>query len=110
MNFAAITLRVASQRVIIAVRVTCDPRFSVISEMADLKQRICLKFCFKLGKNTSETYEMLKIAFGDNAMGRTQTFEWFSRFKRGSNIKIMLVIFLTVRALFTRNFFLQAKR
>jgi len=26
---------------------------------------------------------MLKTAFGDNAMGRTQTFEWFSRFKRG---------------------------
>jgi hypothetical protein len=26
---------------------------------------------------------MLKTAFGDNAMGRTQTFEWFSQFKRG---------------------------
>jgi predicted transcriptional regulator len=52
--------------------------------MADLKeQRICVKFCFKLGKTASETYEMLKTAFGDNAMGRTQAFEWFSRFKRG---------------------------
>jgi hypothetical protein len=37
--------------------------------MADLKeQRIC-EFCFKLGKTASETYEMLKTAFGDNAMG-----------------------------------------
>jgi transposase len=36
---------------------------------------------------------MLKTAFGDNAMGRTQTFEWFCRFKRGSNLKSMLVIF-----------------
>jgi hypothetical protein len=26
---------------------------------------------------------MLKTAFGDNAMKRTQTFEWFCRFKRG---------------------------
>jgi hypothetical protein len=26
---------------------------------------------------------MIKTTFGDNAMGRTQTFEWFSRFKRG---------------------------
>jgi hypothetical protein len=60
----------------------CDPRFLVRSEMAELKeQRICVKFCFKLGKTASETHEMLKRAFGDNAMGRT-TFEWVSRFKR----------------------------
>jgi hypothetical protein len=26
---------------------------------------------------------MLKTAFGDNAMGRTQTSEWFSQFKCG---------------------------
>jgi transposase len=65
-----------------------------MSEMADLKeQRICVKICFKLGKTASETHEMLKTAFGDNAMGRTQTFEWFSRVKRGLNIKSMLVIF-----------------
>jgi hypothetical protein len=44
--------------------------------MADLKeQSICVKFCFKFGKTASETHEMLKTAFGDNAMGRTQTFE-----------------------------------
>jgi hypothetical protein len=62
-----------------AVPVKRGPRFSVISEMADLKeQRICVKFCFKLGKTSSETREMLKTAFGDNAMGRTQTFEWLS--------------------------------
>jgi hypothetical protein len=53
--------------------------------MADLKERICVKFCFKLGKTASETHEMFKTAFGDNAMGRTQTFELFSRFKRGKN-------------------------
>jgi hypothetical protein len=46
----------------------------------------------KLGKTASETHEILKTAFGDNAMGRTQSFEWFSRFKRGTNIKSMLVI------------------
>jgi transposase len=83
-SFAAITLCVASQRVFIVMRVKCDPLFSVISEMADLKeQRICVKFCFILGKTASETHEMLKTAFGDNAMGRTQSFEWFSRFNRG---------------------------
>jgi hypothetical protein len=78
-SFAAITLSVASQRMFIVVRVKCDPRFSVISKMADLKeQRICVKFCFALGRTASETHEMLKTAFGDNAMGTTQTFEWFS--------------------------------
>jgi hypothetical protein len=54
-----------------------------MSEMADLKeQRICVKFCFRLGKTASDTHEMLKTAFGDNAMGRTQTFELFNPFKR----------------------------
>jgi hypothetical protein len=83
-SFAAITLSVASERVFIVVSVKCDPRFSVISEMADMKeQRICVKFCFKLGKTASKTYEMLRTAFGDSAMGRTPTFEWFCRFKHG---------------------------
>jgi hypothetical protein len=41
------------------VRVKCDPQFSVISEMADLKeQRIYVKFCFRLGETASETHEM----------------------------------------------------
>jgi hypothetical protein len=94
-SFAAITFCVASQRVFIVLRVKCDPRFSVISEMADLKeQRIYVKFCFRLGKTASKTHEMLKTAFGDNAMERTQTFELFCRFKRRWNINnIMLVTF-----------------
>jgi hypothetical protein len=82
-SFAAMTLCVASQRAFIVVRVKCDPQSSVISEMADLKeQRICVKFCFRLVKTASETHEMLKTAFGDNAMGRTQSFEWLCPFKR----------------------------
>jgi hypothetical protein len=64
-SFATITLCVASQRVFIVVRIMCDPRFSVISEMADLKERrICVKFCLKFGNTASETHEMLKGAFG----------------------------------------------
>jgi len=53
--------------------------------MADFReQRACIKFCFKLGKTATECYEMLKTAFGEQAMGRSQTFQWFSRFKAGS--------------------------
>ena len=52
--------------------------------MADFReQRACIKFCFKLGKTAKECYEMLKIAFGEQAMGRSQTFQWFPRLKAG---------------------------
>jgi hypothetical protein len=52
--------------------------------MTDVKEkRISIKFCFKLGKTAAETHKMLKEAFGDNALGLTQTYEWFKRFKNG---------------------------
>jgi hypothetical protein len=51
--------------------------------MVQLKESICIKLCFKLRRTALEMYEMLKTAFGDNVMGGTQTFEWFSGFKHG---------------------------
>jgi hypothetical protein len=51
--------------------------------MADLKeQRVFVKFCFLLGKTAAETVTMLKEAFKDEAMGKTQVYEWFNSFKR----------------------------
>ena len=47
------------------------------------EQRVCIKFCVRLGKMGSETFEMLKQAFGDSCMSRSRTFEWFGRFKSG---------------------------
>ena len=47
------------------------------------EQDACIKFCFKLGESATECYEMLKTAFGKQAMGHSQTFQWFSRFKAG---------------------------
>jgi hypothetical protein len=32
-------------------------------------------------KNATETFEMLKVGFGDQTMRRNQTFEWLSKFK-----------------------------
>ena len=46
-------------------------------------QRVCVKFCFKTGKSASETYELLKTAFGDNCMSQSNVFVWFNRFKNG---------------------------
>ena len=47
------------------------------------EQSMCIKFCVRLGKTGSETFEMLKQAFGVPCMNRSRTFEWFGRFKNG---------------------------
>jgi transposase len=36
-----------------------------------------------IGKSVTETFEMLKKAFGEEAKCRTQTYEWWKRFKEG---------------------------
>ena len=48
-----------------------------------LEERYTIKFCFKLGKNATETYGMLQIAFGPSCMNRTSVFEWHKRFNEG---------------------------
>ena len=48
-----------------------------------LEERYEIKFCFKLGKSSTETYGMLQIAFGASCMNRTSVFEWHKRFKEG---------------------------
>ena len=47
------------------------------------EQRICIKFCFKIGKTATEPYQLLQQAYGEDAMGRTQVLDWFRRFKEG---------------------------
>ena len=39
-----------------------------------LEERYVIKFCFKLGKNATETYEMLQTAFGTSCMNRASVF------------------------------------
>ena len=46
-----------------------------------LEKRYAKKFCFKLGKNTTETYGMLQPAFRPSCMNRASVFEWHKRFK-----------------------------
>ena len=46
-----------------------------------LEERYAIKFCFKVGKNATETYGMLQTAFGTSCMNRTSFFEWHKRFK-----------------------------
>ena len=46
-----------------------------------LEERYAIKFCFKLGKNATETYGMLQAAFRPYCMKQASVFEWHKRFK-----------------------------
>ena len=46
-----------------------------------LEERYAIKFCFKLGKNATETYGMFRAAFRPSCMNRASVFEWHKRFK-----------------------------
>ena len=48
-----------------------------------LEERYAIKFCFKLGKNATEMYGMLPIAFGVSCMNQASVFEGHKRFKEG---------------------------
>jgi hypothetical protein len=46
-----------------------------------IEQRVCIKFCVKLGRFATETLEMLREVFGEHSLSWTEDFEWYSRFK-----------------------------
>ena len=48
-----------------------------------LEEPYAIKFCFKLGKNSTETYGILQTAFGASCMNRASVFEWHKKFKLG---------------------------
>ena len=47
------------------------------------EQRFCVKFCFKLGKTLTETFQILQQAYGEDYLSRMQYHEWYQRFKFG---------------------------
>ena len=62
---------------------TCVYVIAILTMCEGTEQRICIKFCFKIGKTTTETYQLLQQAYSEDAMGRTQVFDWFLQFKEG---------------------------
>jgi hypothetical protein len=46
-----------------------------------MEQREAIKFCVKLKKTATETFEMLKSAYGEECLLRASVFEWHKRFK-----------------------------
>jgi hypothetical protein len=41
----------------------------------EVEQSVCIKFSVKLGKSTTETFEMLGEASGERSLSRTAGFE-----------------------------------
>ncbi|EFN88027.1 hypothetical protein EAI_06543, partial [Harpegnathos saltator] len=43
--------------------------------------RTALIFCYHLKKTAAESHRMLVEAYGEHALGKSQCFEWFKKFK-----------------------------
>ena len=48
-----------------------------------LEEGYAIKICFKLGKNSTETYGMLQTAFRPSCKNRASVLEWHNRFMEG---------------------------
>ena len=45
-----------------------------------------MKFCFKLQKSAKETYERLKLVYGDAAVTMNKVYKWLERFHNGCEL------------------------
>jgi len=61
----------------------CVYVIAIFTMCENTQQHICIKFCFKIGKTATETFQLLQQAYGEDAMGCTQVYDWFHRFKEG---------------------------
>ena len=48
-----------------------------------IEQRVNIKFCVKLNKTATETLQLLRDAYGDEALSRARVFGWHRRFVLG---------------------------
>ena len=55
-----------------------------------LEERYAIKFCFKLGKNTTETYGMLQTAFGASCMNRASVFSSIRNSRKAGSLWCMM--------------------
>jgi hypothetical protein len=51
--------------------------------MSQFEQREDVKFCQKLGKSASETFQMIKQVYSEEALGCSAVFKWHKRFAQG---------------------------
>ncbi|KAA0188761.1 hypothetical protein HAZT_HAZT001753 [Hyalella azteca] len=48
-----------------------------------LEQRYAIKFCVRLERNATETFQMLQEAFKDDCISKSQSGKWHKAFKEG---------------------------
>jgi hypothetical protein len=53
-----------------------------------MKQRTGIKFCAKLKKTVTETFEMLKSAYSRECLSRTSVFEWHKRYTEAQKVRM----------------------
>jgi hypothetical protein len=52
-------------------------------EISQFEQRENIKFCQKLGKSASKTFQMIKRAYSEEALGHSALFKWHKSFAQG---------------------------
>jgi hypothetical protein len=48
-----------------------------------MEQRLAIKFCFKAGKDETETLQMVNAAYGDQALSRSKGFRRYGQLRDG---------------------------
>ncbi len=49
----------------------------------NIEERSAMKFCWKAGKTSAETYELLQKVYGEECVSRATTFLWLGKFWDG---------------------------
>jgi hypothetical protein len=47
------------------------------------EQRVAVKFCFKASLSATEILVLVEMAYGSEAVNRSNVFGWYSRFRDG---------------------------
>jgi len=55
----------------------------VIGAKMSFEQRANIKFCFKIGKTFTETFQLMKQVYGDDCLSRSRVHERFQCFQSG---------------------------
>ena len=62
------------------LRFKCQYVFVIGAKMS-FEQKANIKFYFKIGKNFTETFQLMIQVYGDDCLSRSRVHEWFQRFK-----------------------------
>jgi transposase len=48
-----------------------------------MEQWLAIKFCFKAGKSSTETLQMVNVAYEDQVLSLSNVFRWYGQFRDG---------------------------